>query len=67
MKGFTTMKALIIPSKNASQAFICTKDRVVLDYFTATNGVFHPADSSAVREANKMTEHVRELISPTEE
>jgi hypothetical protein len=55
------------PSKNASQAFICTKDRVVLDYFTATNGVFYPADRSAVREANKMTTEMREAISPDQE
>jgi hypothetical protein len=50
------------PSKGVSQAFICTKDRVVLDYFTATNGVFHPADSAAVRGANKMTTEMSKLI-----
>jgi hypothetical protein len=55
------------PSNNASQAFICTKDRVVLDYFTATNGVFYPADRSAVREANKMTKEMSKAISPDQE
>ena len=55
------------PSKRTSQAFICTKDRVVLDYFTATNGLFYPADSSEVREASKMTEKMNELMSPPQE
>jgi hypothetical protein len=55
------------PSKNASQAFICTKDRVVLDFFTATNGIFYPADRSAVREANKMTTEMSKAISPDQE
>ena len=50
------------PSKGVSQAFICTKDRVVLDYFTATNGVFYPANSVAVRDANKMTEDMSKEI-----
>ena len=50
------------PSKTASQAFICTKDRVVLDYFTATNGIFYPANSVAVRDANKMTEDMSKEI-----
>jgi hypothetical protein len=50
------------PSNTASQAFICTKDRVVLDYFTATNGVFYPAESSALRAANKMTAEMNEII-----
>ena len=51
-----------LPSKGVSQAFICTKERVVLDYFSATNGVFYPADSAAVRDANKMTEDMRKEI-----
>jgi hypothetical protein len=51
------------PSKNASQAFICTRDRVVLDYFTSTNGMFYPADGSAVQAANKMTTEMSKAIS----
>jgi hypothetical protein len=50
------------PSKGVSQAFICTKDRVVLDYFSATNGVFYPADRAAVRDANKMTTEMSKRI-----
>jgi hypothetical protein len=49
------------PSKG-SQAFICTKDRVVLDYFTATNGVFYPASDAAVQDAHKMTTKISKLI-----
>jgi hypothetical protein len=52
------------PSKNASQVFICTKVGVVLDYFNATNGVFYPADTKAVREASQMTAEMKRLISP---
>jgi hypothetical protein len=55
------------PSNSARQAFICTKDRVVLDYFAATNGVFYPADKSAVRDANKMTTEMSKAISPDQE
>jgi hypothetical protein len=50
------------PPKGVSQVFICTKDRVVLDYFSATNGVFFPAGSAAVRDANKMTTGMSKLI-----
>ena len=49
-------------SKGVNQAFICTKDRVVLDYFTATNGVYYPADSAAVRDANTMNTEMYKLI-----
>jgi hypothetical protein len=42
---------------NVSCVLICKKDREIhgelLDYFMATNGVFLPADSSDIREANK--------------
>jgi hypothetical protein len=37
------------------QACICTKDGVVLDYFTATNGLFWPASRSEIQNLNKMT------------
>ena len=38
-----------------SQACICTKDGVVLDYFIATNGVFWPASPSELQNLSKMT------------
>ena len=62
-----SMIAKCWPSKNASQVFICTKHRVVLDYFNATNGVFCPADSAAVREASQMTAKMNRQISPDQE
>lgn len=37
------------------QAAICTKDGVVLDYFTATNGLFWPAPRSEIQNLSKMT------------
>jgi hypothetical protein len=37
------------------QAYICTKDGVVLDYFTATNGLFWPAPNADVQNLSKMT------------
>ena len=37
------------------QMCICTKGGVVLDCFTATNGVFRPVSSSNLQNLNKMT------------
>ena len=51
------------PSNGVSQAFICTKDRVILDYFTATNGMlFYPADGAKVRDAYKITAEMSKLM-----
>jgi len=50
------------PDHEVGDAFICTKDRVVLDYFTATNGAFLPADSSALQRANAITIKMSEII-----
>jgi hypothetical protein len=37
------------------QACICTKDGVIVDYFTATNGLVWPAPRSDLQNVNKMT------------
>ena len=50
------------PTKEVGDAFICSKDRVVLDYFIATNGFFYPADGSALRKANAITTKMSEII-----
>ena len=52
------------PSNNVSFAYICSPDRIVIDYFMATNGVFYPVDSSTVQEARKLTTEVQKPVSP---
>jgi hypothetical protein len=54
------------PSKEVCNAFICQHDRVVVDCFIATNGVFLPADSSATRDANKLGEDVTMHLSQSQ-
>lgn len=52
------------PSNTVTAAYICTEDRIVVDYFTATNGVFWPVDTYAVQEARKMTTEIHRQASP---
>ena len=52
------------PSNNTSFAYICSADRIVIDYFIATNGVFWPVDTSAVQEARKMTTEIQKATAP---
>jgi len=52
------------PSKDVRSAVIGTKDGVILDAFTCTNGVFSPEDSSLITKANAFTEDLRPLLSP---
>jgi hypothetical protein len=52
------------PSRDVRSAVIGTKDGVILDAFTATNGVFYPADSLLIRKANDVGGDVSRLLSP---
>jgi hypothetical protein len=52
------------PSNIVSAAYICSPERIVIDYFTATNGVFYPVDTSAVQEARQMTTEIQKQVSP---
>jgi len=51
-------------SKDIRSAVIGTKDGVILDAFTCTNGVFSPADSSVIAKANGLMGDLRPLFSP---
>ena len=55
------------PSNDVTHVYISTKDRVVLDYFTATNGVFYPAHSLAVQEMGRITSRMSELLHSVQE
>ena len=52
------------PSKDVRSAVIGTKDGVILDAFTCTNGVFSPADSSVIAKVNGITQDLQPLFSP---
>jgi hypothetical protein len=52
------------PSKEMKSAVIGTKDGVVLDAFTCTNGVFSPVESSLITKANSIGSDVGQLLSP---
>jgi len=52
------------PSKDIRSAVIGTKDGVILDVFTCTNGVFSPVESSFIGKANAITGDLRGLLSP---
>jgi hypothetical protein len=52
------------PSKDVRSALINTKDGVILDAFTATNGVFYPADISVIRKLNDVGGDLSKLLSP---
>ena len=51
------------PSNHVSTAYICSQDRIVIDYFTATNGIFYPVDAAA-QEARKMTTETQKAPAP---
>jgi len=52
------------PSKDIRSSVIGTKDGVILDAFTCTNGVFFPADTSVVVKADGITQDLSHLLSP---
>jgi hypothetical protein len=52
------------PSKEVRSAVIGTKDGVVLDAFTCTNGVFSPVESSVIQKANAVGADVKQLFDP---
>jgi hypothetical protein len=52
------------PSNHISFAYICSADRIVIDYFIATNGIFWPVDATAVQEARRLTTEVQKAITP---
>lgn len=52
------------PSNNICFAYVCSADRIVIDYFMATNGVFWPVDTSSVQEARKMTTEIQKAPPP---
>lgn len=51
-------------SKEIRSAVIGTKDGVILDAFTCTNGLFYPADSSIIAKANGITKDLSHVLSP---
>jgi hypothetical protein len=51
------------PSKEIRSVVFGT-NAVTLDWFTCTNGVFSPVDSSLIGKANAFTEDLRPLLSP---
>lgn len=53
------------PAKAVRSAVIGTDRGVILELFTATNGVFYPADSSLIRRANDIGEDMSKLLSPS--
>jgi hypothetical protein len=70
--GFTTEAGIpylvsfeFWPSKEIRSAVIGTKDGVILDWFTCTNGVFSPVESARIAKANAFDEDLRPLFSPS--
>jgi hypothetical protein len=53
------------PAKAVRSAVIGTDGGVILEAFTATNGVFYPADSSLIRRANDIIGDMSKLLSPS--
>lgn len=53
------------PSKAVRSAVIGTKDGVILDAFTCTNGMFYPDDSSRISKANAILKDLSGLLSPS--
>jgi hypothetical protein len=49
--------------KGISQAFICTTNSVVVDYFNATNGQYYPATSAELQHAKKTTTEISKAMS----
>ena len=48
--------------KGVSQAFICSADKVVVDYFNATNGQYYPVSSAELQHAQKMTSDMSKAV-----
>lgn len=51
-------------SHRPKSAVIGTKDGVVLDAFTCTNGVFTPADSAVIQKANALSGDMTPMLDP---
>ena len=51
-------------SHKPKSAVIGTKDGVVLDAFTCTNGVFSPADSAVIQKANALFGDMKPMFDP---
>ena len=51
-------------SHRPKSAVIGTKDGVVLDAFTCTNGVFTPADSAVIQKANALFWNMTPMLDP---
>ena len=54
-------------SRSVKAAVISTKDGVVLDGFTCTNGIFSPIESSLLTKANSVASEVRGVIEELSE
>jgi hypothetical protein len=52
------------PSREVRSAVIGTKDGVVLDAFTCTNGIFSPVESSVIQKANAIGADMKQLFDP---
>ena len=52
------------PSKDIRSAVVGTKDGVILDCFSCTNGVFSPVEGSQISKANAFFGDLRPLLSP---
>jgi hypothetical protein len=69
--GFTTEAGIPFsvsfefwPSKDIRSAVIGTKDGVILDAFTCTNGVFSPDGSTLIKKSNAFIKDLQPLFSP---
>ena len=69
--GFTTeagssysMSLEFDTSKNVKSAVIGTKDGVILDIFTCTNGIFSPVENSVLQEVNAFGADMERLFDP---
>jgi hypothetical protein len=52
------------PSNNTCFAYICSEDRIVIDSFASTNGLFVPVDTSSLQAARRMTTEMQKASSP---
>ena len=55
------------PSKDVKSAVIGTKDGMIVDAFTCTNGIFSPVESSLIMKANSVGSDVRREIEQMSE
>ncbi|GEM_PF-1249337 len=51
-------------SKEIRSAVIGTKDGVILDVFTCTNGIFSPVEGSVIQKANAIGADMKQLFNP---